>query len=156
VRGIVEHQRALQGIAAMNLGTRYTKTPGYTASVDYVRERMKRAGLKVKVTEFNMPEWRETAPPVLQQLSPTAKTYRPGTAADDNSPTVDFITFEFSPTKDIASAPVVPLNDIVIPSPPTPATPAVRRPTSRPPRAARSRWSSAARARSCRSWRTHS
>jgi Zn-dependent M28 family amino/carboxypeptidase len=119
VRGIVEHQQALQGIADMNGGTRYTKTPGYTASVAYVRERMKRAGLKVTTTEFNMPEWRETAPPVLQQLTPTAKTYRPGTAADDNSPNVDFITFEFSPTKDVPSAPVVPVNDIVIPSPAT-------------------------------------
>ena len=39
VRGIVEHQRALQRIADMNGGTRYTKTPGYTASVAYVRER---------------------------------------------------------------------------------------------------------------------
>src|ERR671924_1498791 len=64
-----------------------------------------------------MPEWQETAPPVLQQLSPTAKTYTPGTAADDDSPSVDYITFEFSPTKNVASAPVVPTNDIVIPSP---------------------------------------
>jgi hypothetical protein len=88
VRGIVQHQKALQGIADMNGGTRYTKTPGYTASVAYVRERMKRAGLKVKTVEFNMPEWRETAPPVLQQLTPTNKTYTPGTAADDNNPAV--------------------------------------------------------------------
>ena len=98
VRGIVQHQRALQGIADMNGGTRYTKTPGFTASVAYVRERMRRAGLKVQVVQFNMPEWRETAPPVLQQLTPTAKTYTPGTAADDNNPAVDFITFGFSPT----------------------------------------------------------
>jgi hypothetical protein len=117
VRGIVQHQKALQGIADMNGGTRYTKTPGYTASVAYVRERMKRAGLKVKTVEFNMPEWRETAPPVLQQLTPTNKTYTPGTAADDNNPAVDYITFEFSPTKEVPSAPVVPVNDIVIPSP---------------------------------------
>jgi Zn-dependent M28 family amino/carboxypeptidase len=117
VDGIVEHQRALQGIANMTGGTRHTETPGYAASVDYVRETMKRAGLNVKVVKFNMPEWQETAPPVLQQLSPTAKTYTPGTAADDDSPSVDYITFEFSPTKDVPSAPVVPTNDIVIPSP---------------------------------------
>jgi Zn-dependent M28 family amino/carboxypeptidase len=117
VDGIVAHQRALQGIANMTGGTRHTETPGYAASVDYVRETMKRAGLNVKVVQFNMPEWQETAPPVLQQLSPTAKTYTPGTAADDDSPSVDYITFEFSPTKNVASAPVVPTNDIVIPSP---------------------------------------
>ena len=117
VDGIVEHQRALQTIANMNGGTRHTETPGYTASVAYVRDTMRKAGLNVRVTQFNMPEWQETAPPILQQLTPTAKTYTPGTAADDDSPAVDYITFEFSPTKGVASAPVVPTNDIVIPSP---------------------------------------
>ena len=39
VRNIVQHQRALQNIADMNGGTRYTTTPGFTASVAYVRER---------------------------------------------------------------------------------------------------------------------
>ena len=41
---IVEHQQALQNIADLNGGTRHTETPGYTASVAYVRETMKRAG----------------------------------------------------------------------------------------------------------------
>jgi Zn-dependent M28 family amino/carboxypeptidase len=117
VRNIVKHQRALQSIADMNGGTRHTETPGFTASVAYVRERMQRAGLKVKVDQFNFPEWQETAPPVLQQLTPTAKTYKAGTAADDNSPAVDYITFANSPTAAVPSAPVVPVNDIVIPSP---------------------------------------
>jgi Zn-dependent M28 family amino/carboxypeptidase len=117
VQGIVDHQRALQNIANMNGGTRDTRTPGYLASVDYVKARMEAAGLDVSVTQFNMPEWEETAPPVFQQLSPTAKTYTPGTAADDNSAAVDYITFEFSPTTNVANAPVVPVNDNVIPSP---------------------------------------
>ncbi len=56
---------------------------------------------------------------MFQQLTPTAKTYVPGTAADDNSPAVDYITFEFSPTADVPNARVVPTNDIVIPSPAT-------------------------------------
>ena len=119
VPGIVEHQRALQNIADMNGGTRHTETPGYTASVAYVRETMKRAGWNVSVSQFNMPEWQETAAPVFQQLTPTAKTYTPGTAADDNSPAVDYITFEFSPTADVPNARVVPTNDIVIASPST-------------------------------------
>ncbi len=78
VRNIVKHQKALQSIADMNGGTRHTETPGYTASVAYVKERMQRAGLDVKVVQFNFPEWQETAPPVFQQLTPTAKTYTPG------------------------------------------------------------------------------
>jgi Zn-dependent M28 family amino/carboxypeptidase len=119
VKGMLEHERALQNIADLNGGTRSTTTPGYTASVAYVRERMRRAGLDVTVTQFNMPEWRETAPPVFQQLSPTAKTYTPGTAADDDNPAVDYITFGFSPTANVPSAPVVPTTDIVIPSPAT-------------------------------------
>jgi Zn-dependent M28 family amino/carboxypeptidase len=117
VRGIVKHQAALQRIADMNGGTRHTETPGYTASVAYVAERMRRAGLDVEVTQFDMPDWKENAPPIFQQLSPDAKTYTPGAAADDNSPAVDYIAFAYSPTKDVASAPIVPTNDIVIPSP---------------------------------------
>jgi Zn-dependent M28 family amino/carboxypeptidase len=117
VKRIVRHQRALQTIADMNGGTRHTKTPGYTASVAYVSERMRRAGLDVSIKQFNMPEWEETAPPVFEQLSPDAKTYTPGTAADDDSAAVDYITFGYSPTAAIPSAPVVPTSNIVIPAP---------------------------------------
>ena len=117
VERMLKHERALQRIAHMNGDTRHTETPGYTASVAYVRERMKRAGLKVEVVQFNMPEWQETAPPVLQRLTPTPKTYTPGTEADDDSPAVDYITFGYSPTASVPNAPVVPTTDIVIPSP---------------------------------------
>jgi Zn-dependent M28 family amino/carboxypeptidase len=64
-----------------------------------------------------MPDWKENAPPVLQQLTPTNTTYTPGDADDDNNPAVDFIAFAYSPTKAVADAPVVPTNDIVVPSP---------------------------------------
>ena len=37
VEGITEHQQALQNIADLNGGTRYTRTPGYTASAAYVK-----------------------------------------------------------------------------------------------------------------------
>jgi Zn-dependent M28 family amino/carboxypeptidase len=117
VEGILEHERALQNIANLNGGTRHTETPGYLASVAYVKARMEAAGLDVSITQFNMPEWRETAPPIFQQLTPAAKTYTSGTAADDNSAAVDYITFEYSPTAKVPTAPVVPTNDIVIASP---------------------------------------
>jgi len=116
VDGIVEHQQALQNIANLNGGTRHTQTPGYAASVAYVRETMLDAGWDVTVTQFDMPDWEETAPPVLQQLTPAPKTYIPGDAGDDNSAAVDFIALAFSPTADVPSAPVVPTNDIVVPA----------------------------------------
>ena len=83
----------------------------------YVKATLEKAGYNARYEMFNMPEWHETAPPVLQQVSPTSKTYTPGTAADDDSPAVDFIAFEHSPTKRRRRTPVVPTNDIVIPSP---------------------------------------
>ena len=51
VEGIVAHQRALQDIADDNGGTRHTKTPGFPASVAYVRETMENAGWNVSVIE---------------------------------------------------------------------------------------------------------
>src|SRR5262245_40543106 len=117
VPGITEHQQALQNIADMNGGTRATRTPGYTASAAYVKATLEEAGYNAHYEMFNMPEWQENAPPVLQQVAPTSKTYVPGSAADDNSPSVDFIAFEHSPTKSLTNVKVVPTNDIVIPSP---------------------------------------
>ena len=117
VQGITEHQKALQTIADLNGGTRYTRTPGYTASAAYVKATLEEAGYDARYEMFNMPVWHETAAPVLQQVSPTGKTYVAGSAADDNSPSVDFIAFEHSPTKSLTNVRVVPTNDIVIPSP---------------------------------------
>jgi Zn-dependent M28 family amino/carboxypeptidase len=117
VAGILEHQQALQHIADLNGGTRYTRTSGYTASAAYVKATLEKAGYDAHYEMFNMPVWNETAPPVLQQVSPTNKTYVAGTAADDNSPAVDFIAFEHSPTKSLTNIKVVPTDDIVIPSP---------------------------------------
>ena len=117
VQGIVEHQNALQNIADLNGGTRSTRTSGYTASAAYVKETLEKAGYDARYEMFNMPEWQENAAPVLQQVSPTSKTYVAGSAADDNSPSVDFIAFEHTPTKALTNVRVVPTNDIVIPSP---------------------------------------
>jgi Zn-dependent M28 family amino/carboxypeptidase len=117
VQGITEHQKALQNIADLNGGTRYTRTPGYTASAAYVKATLEKAGYDARYEMFNMPEWHETAAPVLQQVSPTNKTYVAGSADDDNSPSVDFIAFEHSPTETLTNVKVVPTNDIAIPSP---------------------------------------
>src|SRR3954451_15320714 len=117
VNGITEHQKALQTIADLNGGTRHTRTPGFAASAAYVKATLEKAGYDARYEMFNMPEWHEASPPTLQQVSPASKSYRPGSAADDNSPSVDIIAFEHTPTKSLTNVNVVPTNDIVIPSP---------------------------------------
>src|SRR5215212_4657309 len=108
VEGVHQHQKALQGIADLNGGTRYTRTPGFTASAAYVKSTLEKTGAyNVSYSMFNMPTWKETADPVLQQTAPNNKTYVPGNAEDDGSTAVDFIAMEHSPTKSV-SAEVIP------------------------------------------------
>ncbi|GAA3453540.1 aminopeptidase PaaP [Dactylosporangium matsuzakiense] len=117
VEGILDHQRALQRIADRNGGTRSTRSPGYTASAAYVKATLEKAGYNAHYEMFSMPLWRENAAPVLQQTSPTGRTYVAGSAGDDDSPSVDFIAFEHTPTASLTNVKVVPTDDIVIPSP---------------------------------------
>ncbi len=80
-----EHRRApdrAAAIATLNDDTREVFSPGYTESLDYVVQTLRDAGYNPKVTPFNFPVWKESKPPVLNMVSPTPKTYRPGTAAD--------------------------------------------------------------------------
>ena len=78
VSGILQHERALQRIANDNDGTRASGTPGYNASVEYVKQRLKRAGYTVTIQEFTFPFFRNLAPGTLAQVSPTATTYETG------------------------------------------------------------------------------
>lgn len=114
VEGIREHMDKLQRIADAHQGNRAAGTVGYEASVAYVEKRLRRAGYDVSREPFDFPTWRENSPPAMEQTSPTPTTYVPGGPADDDSPAVDFITFEFSGSGDV-TAPVVPTNDVVIP-----------------------------------------
>jgi hypothetical protein len=92
VPNIVQHRIALQRIATLNDDTREVFSRGYNESLDYVVQTLRESGYNPKITQFNYPIWKETQPPVLNMVSPTAKTYRPDTAADSDSPNVDFIT----------------------------------------------------------------
>ena len=80
---------------------------------------LKSAGYKPTIDMFNFPFWRETAPPVLNRLTPTPKTYIPGSAETSDQPTVDFITLGNSPTASATAKRVVPTNDIGTIPPPT-------------------------------------
>jgi Zn-dependent M28 family amino/carboxypeptidase len=118
VREIARHQKEFQAIARANGGNRYTLgSGGYQESVDYVVDTLRDHGYRPQVVDFNFPFWRETAPAVLNQVTPTAKVYRYGDADDDGSPNVDFITMTYSPTANLDNVRVIPTNDIAIPPP---------------------------------------
>ena len=116
VPSIVKHQIELQKIASLNGDTREVFSPGYTASLDYVVKTLKAAGYSPKVTQFNYPFWNETKPPVLNWNNGTPpKSYKPGTEADNDQPTADFITMANSPTKEIVNTAVIPVTNNVDP-----------------------------------------
>jgi Zn-dependent M28 family amino/carboxypeptidase len=108
VGGILGHERALQRIANQNGGTRASGTPGFAASVSYVKKTLKSAGYSVKEQPFTFPFFRELAPAELSQVSPTPTEY-------------ETATFDYSGTGDVTGT-VVPTNDIIIPPSPTPSS----------------------------------
>jgi Zn-dependent M28 family amino/carboxypeptidase len=69
------HQAAFQAIADANGGNRAAGLPGYTASVEYVVDKLEAAGWDVTLDEF---EYEFTPPSVLQQLTPVSATYDTG------------------------------------------------------------------------------
>jgi Zn-dependent M28 family amino/carboxypeptidase len=115
LEGMLEHEQKFQQIADVHQGNRAAATVGYEASVAYVKRRLEDAGYRVRLEPFDYPTWEENSPPLMEQVSPNAKTYVPGrNPEDDDNPAVDFITFEFSASGDVTAA-VIPTNDIVIP-----------------------------------------
>ena len=113
VSRIVHHQYKLQEIARANGDTRTVLSGGYTDSLEYVKSTLRRAGYSPKTIDFNFPFWEESAPAVLNQVTPTPKVYRYGTEEDSDSPDVDFITLGYSGTGELDNVQVVPTNDIV-------------------------------------------
>jgi Zn-dependent M28 family amino/carboxypeptidase len=114
---VFAHQADLEAIADANGGNRDTRTSGYKASVDYVVDQLESYGYDPEIVQFNLPEWVENSTPVLTRTDVDPdKSYIAGTAADDDSPAVDFITFELSPSGSLTNVRVVPTNDVQIPS----------------------------------------
>jgi Zn-dependent M28 family amino/carboxypeptidase len=107
VDGILEHERALQDVAIANDGNRSATSPGYLASLDYVENRLKRAGYTTKRVPFDFPKWTVNAPSTVEETAPTARTFVEDT---------DYIVAQFSAGADVTAA-VVPTNDIEIPPP---------------------------------------
>ena len=104
--GITDHLEAFQTIADMNGGTRASGTPGYDASLSYVKNKLDATNyFNTRVQEFDFDFFQETAPAQFERLSPTTRTY----ALND-----DFLTMEYSGSGNVTGS-IVPTNDIVLP-----------------------------------------
>jgi Zn-dependent M28 family amino/carboxypeptidase len=111
--GIMEHENAFQSIATANGGTRASGTPGYDASLAYVKAQLDATGyFNTTVQEFDFDFFQETADAEFERISPSPRTY---TLVDD------FLTMEYSGSGDVSGS-VVATNDIVIPPGPTAST----------------------------------
>jgi Zn-dependent M28 family amino/carboxypeptidase len=110
VPGIRLHLAALQRIADANDGTRAAGTPGNVATVNYIKQRLQRAGYRVTVQNFDIPFYEELSPGTFAELTPTPKTFVDLT---------DFTTMPFSGSGDVTGR-LVPTTDIEIPPAPTP------------------------------------
>src|SRR3954447_16962880 len=59
------HLRALGRIGERNRNTRAAGTPGYAESVDYVADRLRAAGYRVRLQDVPFPVFRDRTPPQL-------------------------------------------------------------------------------------------
>src|SRR5262245_18192766 len=71
--GAFRHLQALQEIASANGGNRAAGTPGYDRSAEYVAERLKEAGYRVRFEEFEFPFFEERTPPLLLTSNPDGR-----------------------------------------------------------------------------------
>ena len=149
---IVEHQAALQRIATLNDDTREVFSPGYTESLDYVVQTLRDAGYNPKVTPFNYPFWEETpAAGAEHGLADAARPTGPARRRTPISRRSDFITMANSPHGRADERAGVPGRRDRRPAHRRLGAAAARPPTT-PASPARSRSSSAARARSSTKW----
>src|SRR4051794_14900778 len=108
VNGILGHERALQQIANLNGGTRASGTPGFQASLNYVKGRLDAAGYKTSVQQFDFPFFENLADPTLSEVSPTAQEF-------------DTATLTFSGSGDVTGK-LVPANNNQSPPGPAPSS----------------------------------
>jgi Zn-dependent M28 family amino/carboxypeptidase len=95
VQGVYEHLIELEEIGDAH-GTRSSGTPGYEASVDYVMQRLRKAGYKPVKQAFEFPFFERTGPSTFEQTAPTSTTFEEG---------VDYALMTYSGSGDV-TAPV--------------------------------------------------
>ncbi|TWP54187.1 M28 family peptidase [Lentzea tibetensis] len=86
LNGVLGHLRAFQAISDTH-GDRAAGRPGFRASVDYVVDKLRRAGYQPTVQEFEFAYLEDNS--ALERLSPTPKHYRQN---------LDFVRNAFTPT----------------------------------------------------------
>ena len=89
---LAEHLAALQRIASAHGGTRAAGTPGDTATADYVQERLRAAGLRVRTQRVRFPFTEERAPPRVTRVDGPDQRLRAGR---------DVLTLQFSGPADV-------------------------------------------------------
>src|SRR3954465_13215183 len=57
VKGIMEHESARQAFADPSTGTRTMTSPGFSSSVDYVYNRLRKAGYNTQKVPFDFPDF---------------------------------------------------------------------------------------------------
>ncbi len=96
VSEVRDHQKAFQKFANASGGTRHASSPGFFASVEYVAKKMKAAGYKVAIQDFDYAFFQETAPAALERTAPLpAIVY---------SEPDDFLTMEYSGSGNVTAA----------------------------------------------------
>jgi Zn-dependent M28 family amino/carboxypeptidase len=109
VGGILQHARAFQDIALANGGNRAARTPGYDASVEYVANKLRRAGYRVTLDPFNFPTWQLNGPSTFERTDAgNEATYVEGE---------DYIVAEFSGAGEV-TGPIFGVGNTVVPQPP--------------------------------------
>jgi Zn-dependent M28 family amino/carboxypeptidase len=103
-----KHAQAFQMIADENGGNRASGFQGYGASVQYVLTKLRDAGYNPTTQVFDFVTFEETADPTLREVSPTAKTYTPGT---------EFLTMNYSASGDTGVATITPVDLTLSPDP---------------------------------------
>ena len=107
LEGVLEHERAFQDIALANDGNRAATTPGYDASVEYVANRLRRAGYRVSLQEFSFPSWTLNGPSTFQRTDVQTEPYVEETG---------YIVAQFSAGADV-TGPIFVAGNTVIPPP---------------------------------------
>ena len=103
-----KHAEAFQMVADENGGNRASGFQGYGASVQYVLTKLRDAGYKPTTQVFDFVTFEETADPTLAEISPTPKTYAPGT---------EFLTMNYSASGDTGVATITPVDLTLSPDP---------------------------------------
>ncbi len=96
VEGVRFHQAAFQAIADAHDGTRFSSSPGYDASADYVQDQLLAAGYNVTIQPFEFPFFQEEEPAELEQVAPNPTVYPYFDVAG-------FATMEYSGSGDVTA-----------------------------------------------------